>query len=147
MVAADPAPMRSHVPPRPRARVRRLLFVGLACLIGLPAWGQADPCAGAVTQADLNECSHAAYLAADEDLNLAYEAALDAARQIDAWSEARAQDRLRVAQRAWVAYRDAACDAETAQEEGGSIHPLLYASCLERLTILRSDDLWAYAEN
>jgi uncharacterized protein YecT (DUF1311 family) len=117
-------------------------------LVGLgagPAWAQ-DACEGAVTQAELNDCSHAAYLAADEDLNLAYEAALEAARQIDTWSEARAEDRLRVAQRAWVAYRDAACEAETAQEEGGSIHPLLRASCLERLTILRTEDLWAYAE-
>ena len=100
-----------------------------------------------MTQADLNDCTALAYEAADEELNLAYGAALGAARQFDSWPEGRAEATLRAAQRAWVAFRDAACEAEAALWDGGSAQPMIRSGCLERLTLQRTDDLWAYAEN
>ena len=130
---------------RPRRRVRRLLFVGLACLIGVPVWAQ-DACEGAVSQPDLNDCTAEAFAAADEELNLAYEAAMAAARRYDSSPEGRAQDTLRAAQRAWIAYRDAACEAEAALWDGGSAQPMIRSGCLEHLTLQRTEDLWAYAE-
>lgn len=118
----------------------------LLALAGGPALAQ-DLCGAAVTQFDLNECSHAAYLVADEELNHAYAAARDAARRIDRGSsEVRAEDSLRAAQRAWVAFRDAACEAEAVPATGGSMQPMIRSGCLERLTTQRTDDLWAYAE-
>ena len=130
---------------RPRRRVRRLLFVGLACLIGVPVWAQ-DACEGAVSQPDLNDCTAEAFAAADEELNLAYEAAMAAARSYDSSPEGRAQDTLRAAQRAWIAYRDAACEAEAALWDGGSAQPMIRSGCLEHLSVQRTEDLWAYAE-
>jgi uncharacterized protein YecT (DUF1311 family) len=130
---------------RPRRRLRRLLFVGLACLIGLPVWAQ-DACDGAVNQMDLNDCTAAAFAGADEDLNLADDAALEAARQYDSSPDGEAEGTLRAAQRAWIAYRDAACEAEAALWDGGSAQPMIRSGCLEHLTVQRTEDLWAYAE-
>jgi uncharacterized protein YecT (DUF1311 family) len=42
--------------------------------------------------------------------------------------------KLRTAQRNWIQYRDNECTFETADNEGGSIHPMVYAGCLTRLT-------------
>ena len=130
---------------RPRRRVRRLLFVGLACLIGVPVWAQ-DACEGAVSQPDLNDCTAEAFATADEELNLAYEAAMAAARSYDSSPEGRAEATLRAAQRAWIAYRDAACEAEAALWDGGSAQPMIRSGCLEHLSVQRTEDLWAYAE-
>ena len=121
-------------------------WLGLLLLAAAPARAQ-EACDDAVTQLDLNECTHVAWLAADEELNRAYEAALAAARQFDSWPEGRAESTLREAQRAWVAFRDAACEAEAALWDGGSAQPMILAGCFERLTLLRTDDLWAYAES
>jgi uncharacterized protein YecT (DUF1311 family) len=118
----------------------------LACLAAGPALTQ-ESCDDAVTQADLNECTALAFEAADEELNLAYEAALDVARTYDTSPEGWAEDSLRAAQRAWVAFRDAACESEAALWDGGSAQPMVQSGCLERLTVQRTDDLWSYAEN
>ena len=134
-------------PPTRRLREPGWPPLALAGALACGPAGAQDLCRGAVTQADLNECSYAAYLVADEELNRAYAAAREAARQIDQWSEGRAEDSLKTAQRAWVAFRDAACEAEAAPEYGGSIQPMIRSGCLERLTLQRTDDLWAYAEN
>lgn len=140
------APLDPHFPPTRRAGgLRWFLLAPMAVACG-PLWAQ-DLCAGAMTQLALNECSHAAYLVADEELNRAYGAAREAAREIDEWSQGRAEDTLKAAQRAWVAFRDAACEAEAAPETGGSIRPMVRSACLERLTLQRTDDLWSYAEN
>ena len=120
-------------------------LVALAGLVAGPALAQ-DPCDGAVTQFDLNQCSEAAYRAADKELNGAYAAALEAARQYDSWPEGRAEATLRAAQRTWIAYRDAACEAEAALWDGGSGQPMILSGCLGRLTAQRTDDLKAYAE-
>ncbi|EYD74001.1 hypothetical protein Rumeso_04443 [Rubellimicrobium mesophilum DSM 19309] len=117
----------------------------LAVLGAGPAVAQ-DPCAGAVTQLDLNRCSAEAYEAADEELSRAYGAAVAAARQFDSSPGGRAEATLRAAQRAWIAYRDASCEAEAALWDGGSGQPMIRAGCLGRLTALRTDDLKAYAE-
>jgi uncharacterized protein YecT (DUF1311 family) len=126
--------------------VRAWPGVLLTLALAGPAGAQ-DPCEWADTQHDLNQCTYSAWMAADEELNRAYAAALAAARQFDPWPEGRAESTLRQAQRAWVAFRDAACDAEAAPWDGGSAQPMILSSCLERLTLLRTDDLWAYAES
>ncbi|HVG49673.1 MAG TPA: lysozyme inhibitor LprI family protein [Rubellimicrobium sp.] len=143
-MAAAIAPAVLPVSSTRRAR-RTGQFVLAAALACGPAAAQ-DLCRGAVTQQDLNECSHAAYLLADEELNRAYAAAREAAQGIDQGSNGQAEATLRVAQRAWVAFRDAACEAEAAFNQGGSIQPMIRSGCLERLTDQRTDDLWAYAE-
>lgn len=118
----------------------------LACLVAGPAAAQAS-CAEAVTQADLNDCAATSLQVADDGLNRAYEAAVAAARRFDGSGEGRAEGSLRAAQRAWLAFRDAACEAEAALWDGGSAQPMIRSGCLEHLTLQRTDDLWSYAEN
>lgn len=95
---------------------------------------QVGPCAEAETQLEMNRCAAADYRAADERLNAAWD---------ELPEEARA--RLRPAQRAWTAYRDAECDARGEAYVGGSIRPLVEANCLAELTAARTEDLRAAA--
>lgn len=87
------------------------------------------------TQVELNRCAHDAYLAADAELNAVWPVAKASMDQIGAGAA------LLDAQRKWIAFRDAACAAEAAPYDGGSIRPQVHATCLERLTRRRTEDL------
>lgn len=91
-------------------------------------------CENARTQAEMNQCSTAAYHAADKDLNALY-ASLQEKLGPDLFAK------LQIAQRAWVNYRDANCEAESALYEGGSIKPMIRSGCLERATRARMEEL------
>ena len=93
-------------------------------------------CANAMSQPEMNRCAADDYARADAALNQVYQALmvkLDAARR----------QRLIGAERAWISFRDAHCDSETMQSEGGSMHPLLYDVCLTDLTKKRTAQLQA----
>jgi uncharacterized protein YecT (DUF1311 family) len=49
--------------------------------------------------------------------------------------------KLRIAQRSWLAYRAANCDAEAAEYEGGSIAPQIYGLCRIRMTRARIKEI------
>jgi uncharacterized protein YecT (DUF1311 family) len=38
------------------------------------------------------------------------------------------------AQRIWIKFKEAHCKSAAADEEGGSIYPLIYATCLKQVT-------------
>ncbi len=101
-----------------------------------PVAAIADDCTAPQTQQAMNSCAAQAYDEADAELNVIYRRAVDAADSLPDGEEM-----LRDAQRAWIAFRDAACDLEALSTEGGSMQPLIFASCLERLTWARIDDL------
>lgn len=106
-------------------------------------------CAEAVTQADMNICADLAWKAADEDLNLAYGFAVSMMQAVDAGlpeDQRGAEAALREGQRAWIAFRDAGCAAEGFRVRGGSMEPLVVASCRERVTRARTEDLRAWSE-
>lgn len=97
-------------------------------------------CADAQTQADMNICSSEAYDRADKALNEAYKAAIAQATQL--WGS---PNKMRDAQRAWIAYRDKAC-AVYEYPDGGSIQPLLINECMTKVTQDRTDDLNVFAK-
>jgi uncharacterized protein YecT (DUF1311 family) len=114
--------------------------VAVAALLGaIPA--AAQDCSGLRTQADMNDCAMRDYRSADAELNARYKAARAELQRIGSGAAA-----LRDAQRAWVTFRDKACEAEGAQYRGGSIEPMIVAGCLARLTRQRGEDLKALAE-
>ncbi|HEY9817556.1 MAG TPA: lysozyme inhibitor LprI family protein [Candidatus Obscuribacterales bacterium] len=84
-------------------------------------------CQNAQTQSDMNLCAGETYKLADDDLNRLYQQVLNQLPQSD-------RPALIEAQEAWLAYRDTNCDFEASLFEGGSIQPLMYYSCLERMT-------------
>ncbi len=115
----------------------------------LPAAAQEADCSNAVTQIEMNACAAQSWEEADARLNdvyaetLAVLQAADADYPIDGASE---EDRLRTAQRAWIAYRDANCDSAGYPMRGGSAEPLLFYGCLRSMTEARIADLQALTE-
>ncbi len=100
-----------------------------------PVAARTEDCAKATTQTDLNICSGQARAAADEALNAAYGALVREP------SLAERLDRLRAAERAWVAFRDAQCAFEGAAYDGGSMQPMVVNGCAEALTKRRTAEL------
>jgi uncharacterized protein YecT (DUF1311 family) len=105
------------------------------CLSAAGVAAQDADCAHALTQQEMNLCAAEEYRAADKVLNDEWRLTIGWAREVGL------EEDLRAAQRAWIAYRDAACAVEAAVWEGGSMAPLIHATCLTRLTRARTDDL------
>jgi|SRR5215469_16431728 len=117
-----------------------LKWVALLCLSGGLAQNSTPPaqpvgdCDNAVTTAAMHACEGKRYEAAQRELNSAYQALmghLDAARK----------EKLRVAQRAWLRYRDANADFQASLTEGGTLAPLLKIGSLTEMTKARTAEL------
>ena len=127
-------------------------MVRIAILIGLfalPAAAQDIDCANAQAQQELNACAYQAWEVADAELNEAYKAAIAARKDMDANMPEDLQgadEALREAQRAWVAYRDLNCESAGFPMRGGSAEPLLIYGCMEQMTIDRTAELWAMTD-
>jgi uncharacterized protein YecT (DUF1311 family) len=123
--------------------MRRLLPV-LTVLAATPSLAQDVDCSTAMAQADLNACAYADWQEADARLNAIYGEVVAAYRQIDQDLPpdlGSAQDSLRAAQRAWIVFRDKACEAEGFAMRGGSAEPLLVYGCMRSLTEERTGHL------
>ena len=92
----------------------------------------------------MNICARLAYTAADAELNTAYRAAIRVMKQTDADLPARlkgAEKALREAQRAWIPFRDKACNAYGFMARGGTMESMLVGNCLADLTRKRTQEL------
>lgn len=116
-------------------KLKKIIVYGSGAVlvaIGVTSFGTAAlaRCPGD-TQSEMNQCSAEDYKRADADLTKAYHKLEKSAGLI-------------TAERAWIAYRDAECAYETSSVEGGSMAPLVNATCMtqltkERTSILKSD--------
>ncbi len=104
-----------------------------AMLLSLPQPASAEDCDG--TTAQMIACGSPNLDRADAELNGAYKVAMQNARAMGF------ADKLRNAQRLWIPFRDAACAAEAAPHDGGSIQPLIRIGCLTGMTEQRTQDL------
>ncbi|MEM8806468.1 MAG: lysozyme inhibitor LprI family protein [Cyanobacteria bacterium P01_G01_bin.38] len=120
---SKPATPNQAAPSEPRAQQRPSSV--------LP---QKQDCGLAETQQAMNQCAQQNYQQSDEALNAAYNSLKDSLDEV-------AADNLVTAEKAWLEFRDGNCDFERNQFEGGSIAPLIYASCLEQLTDERLAEL------
>ena len=119
------------------------------CLLAGPCWAQEVDCSQAEAQVELTFCAEADWIAADEELNAAYKAALAVMKEIDAAlavGDRAAEGFLRQAQRDWVSYRDNACAAEAYPMHGGSAEPMVIYGCRARLTEERTMGLYYLTE-
>lgn len=85
-------------------------------------------CNNAITQTDMNSCSAKDFEIAQLELEFVYKKAhaeFQKKDEIELFEEAHA---------AWVAYRDAHCTFSANQYDGGTIKPLIHATCMENLT-------------
>ena len=101
------------------------------------ATGQLEPpenCDNPQTQLEMNLCAKAWFEEEDAKLNQLYDdlkTTLSSDKQSD----------LTTAELAWLDFRDANCEFEASQVEGGSLQPMLYFSCLAELTRDRTAEL------
>ncbi|WP_226621850.1 lysozyme inhibitor LprI family protein [Alloyangia pacifica] len=128
---------RTLPPFRPGTKSFRMAGVALLASSALCFPGTARAaCSDAATTVEMRACRGQEYEAADAELNAVY-------GQLKATASDEVMTQVRAAQRAWIPFRDAACLAEAAPYEGGTIQPLIHVSCLTRLTQRRSEDLRA----
>jgi uncharacterized protein YecT (DUF1311 family) len=88
---------------------------------------------GGVT-VEMRACSSDELKRQDERLNKAYEA-------LQKRLEPPVRDRLRLAQRAWIQFRDAECALVGAPEAGGTLGPVIVDGCHVEMTAIRADQL------
>lgn len=109
-----------------------LLFLSSA------AFGQGDEEKCCCSTVEVAACLARSYKEADGMLNRTYRDALAAVARY--YTEQDAQN-LKDAERLWVAYRDAACKAESGLWGAGTGAPGARVVCLIRLTRIRTDEL------
>jgi uncharacterized protein YecT (DUF1311 family) len=92
------------------------------------------PCRNVAVTVAMENCFDKAYKAADSGLNQTYSQISKVLQQDDL-------QRLKVAQRLWIQFRDATCTAESNLYNGGTASAPAYSACLEELTRQRTADL------
>ncbi len=104
-------------------------------------------CKEAVTDAEIQQCAAEDVERADRALNAAYGKAVKVLASRDDGrdpSEPSWLDALKVAQRAWIKFRDSECEMESYQAWGGTLQPVFHASCLARLSEQRAKEIEAF---
>jgi uncharacterized protein YecT (DUF1311 family) len=110
--------------------------LAVAILAVMSARAQDDETKCCCTTADTNICLVKVEKAVDSKLKETYQAALKKLRDSEAGAS-----KLRDTQRKWLAYRDAACKAESDLYEEGSIAPQIFGFCIVKLTKRRIADI------
>ncbi|MBA8838074.1 lysozyme inhibitor LprI family protein [Ochrobactrum sp. RH2CCR150] len=107
--------------------------------LSLPATAASNKCANAQDQATMTQCAGEDFSAADKKLNASFKEI-----QKRLADDADGKKLFVKAQRAWIAFRDAECAFTTADASGGSIYPMLVASCKTDLTKQRNEQFQKY---
>lgn len=114
-------------------------WTALVLTLTAAAANAADPCRDPQTQADMTRCAGEDYARADRELNAVY-------AQVRAALPEAERERLKLAQRAWIASRDADCELEPYGVRGGSMEPMLMAACKADRTTQRTKWLKSLVE-
>ena len=109
-------------------------------------------CAEPMTQQAMNYCAALEFDEADAALNAQWRETAAEMRRLDAAStpdDGRPGyfEQLLAAQRAWLSYRDAHCASEGYYARGGSLEPLLVATCKTQVTRARTQQLHELSDN
>ena len=97
-------------------------------------------CASPQTTVEMNICAGQEYKAADRKLNQVY-------RQLQSKLSGSQKQRITQAQLAWIKFRDANCDYERGQFEGGTMASSTGTSCLAGMTEKRTKELENYLQD
>jgi uncharacterized protein YecT (DUF1311 family) len=98
----------------------------------------ADPCGGSTTP-EVERCLAADLARADAELNRYYTTAM---ARLAKDRQTATVSQLRASERAWVAYRDAECDAVYEQWKDGTIRGAMALGCRLRVTKARTNTIW-----
>lgn len=84
------------------------------------------------SQSDMNTCAEYDFVKADLELSQVYET-------LSLRTEERDPQKLHAAQQVWLQWRDANCEYEASDLEGGSLMPLVALNCQSRVTKDRTE--------
>ena len=91
-------------------------------------------CKNATTTAAMRACENTRFQKAEQELNAVYK---DLLKQLDAGRK----EKLRVAQSAWLRFREANADFEADAARGGTLAPLIRMTVLADMTEARTAEL------
>ncbi|WP_043649915.1 lysozyme inhibitor LprI family protein [Chitinilyticum litopenaei] len=124
------------------------LFAVLLCIGAAPAW--ALDCQKAVTTPEIEQCARSAQEKTEQKLNAVYRSVL---KQIDALSknpdtpeQAGLKKQFVDAQRLWVKFREADCQAVYTYWSGGSVRGTMYLGCMQARAEQRISELQELVE-
>jgi uncharacterized protein YecT (DUF1311 family) len=124
------------------------LVVAMANVAGVA--GAQSSCIDPRNQRDAVNCAEAAWRLADRELNTIWptirSVVADTDDRIDPSSKRWSRTVLN-AQRAWITFRDANCEAARFMYAGGTNEALAYWACMERMTRERINELNLLVEN
>ncbi len=123
-------------------RILRLLCFGAALylLAGPPVLGVAQAvetvadCKNATTTAAMRVCENARFQRAEQELNAVYQ---DLVKQLDDGQ----REKLRLAESAWLRFREANADFQADAVRGGTLAPLIKVTVLADMTQARAAEL------
>jgi len=117
--------------------MRRTLFLFALATACAPAL--ALDCKNAMSTPEINECAAAEQKVVETKLNQVYRRVIKSLETNK--DSAAAKDKLVLAQRAWVKFREADCDAVYENWAGGTIRTVMYIGCMQQHAEQRIKDL------
>lgn len=93
-----------------------------------------DPCSGSTTQ-DINECAKRGYDKADAELNKVYKQLISKVKDV------RLKNKLIVAQRTWIKFRNESCNFVYELHKEGTMRTVMLLGCLTMTTENRTKEL------
>jgi uncharacterized protein YecT (DUF1311 family) len=113
------------------------LLLALLHPLAAAAADEATACKDAATTAAMRACENKRYQDADRQLNMVY-------TRLMATLDNNQKEKLRLAQRAWLQFRDANSDFQAAAAGGGTLSPLLKIAAMADMTEARLKELTNY---
>lgn len=90
----------------------------------------------AQTQIEMNEQAYNVFMKADKELNAVYKQVMSVLSEAE-------KATLKSAQKKWIKMKEASCEKESREYEGGSMAPMIFHNCLEEKTKKRTKELRA----
>jgi len=106
----------------------------------------ADSCSNALTTMEINACAAAQQEQTEAQLNAVYQQLMDRLAEPDSGLDdpGSVREQVRAAQRLWIDFRKADCDAQFALYAGGSIRTAVYLGCMQTRAAQRITELESY---
>lgn len=118
----------------------KILMLTVTLVLATSTFTFADQnCSELASQPEINVCVEKSFQKSDAKLNTLY-------KQIETRlkDDADKNKLLVTAQKAWVSFRDAACNFTSSGVIGGTIYPTIVSNCLDRMTRSRIKDFQGY---
>ncbi|WP_273728191.1 lysozyme inhibitor LprI family protein [Brucella gallinifaecis] len=117
----------------------RFTVIALTAILFSGTAFASSECDDAQDQATMTKCANDELSKADKHLNANYH---EIEKRLA--DDEEAKKLLITSQRAWVKFRDAECNFSTSATVGGSIHPMMIASCRAQITTDRNKQFTDY---